>query len=442
MSHDICQQDPSALLSTHLWTQIFSQLLSPTICAVWIDQHDKQRFGPQEDLLNLRRVCYVFKAVCDSEPRFRRRLVLSSSFSNASLPSLTAWLQKHTGTIQAVTVLADFGSPLLDEVLQRFVNHSTALTAVSLRACSESILQLLPTFQSLARVQLDFGLSETLTLNPLLGLPALEALQLRGGFSVCTMDELPPQLTGLSLLCCEMHTGPSIRCLSSLQTVRVSCSLLSGFHPDGLLAFHALHELVCIRGCIMASTIRNTLDASGRGNCVMPFTLSTLTALTKLRLRAAAGTSLPGTELDLSCLYSLEALQHLQLSAAGTMCITAGLSGLAMLTRLELEVDSIPDKHNSWFETRKTEHLRLGVEWADMPALPHVAIDSQTVCYDESLLALARMQHLTCLEFFNFTPPDFASSQIFAELVYLLAKNRPQVVVCMADKQLGNDHHP
>ena len=406
-----------------------------------MDQDAHGAFEIQEELINLRVVCHLFKALYDSEPRFRSRLILSSSFSEASLPSLTAWLQKHTGTIQSVAVLANFGSPFLDEVLQKLIFHSKALTALSLRVCSASILQLLPNFQRLTRLDLDFDLSETLTLNPLLSLPALETLQLTGEDSVFTMDELPRHLTGLSLLWCQLHTGPSLMCLRSLRTLAVSSSVLRGFHPHGLLAFHGLQHLVCARGCITASTNEYTLDGGSHGHCMMPSTLSTLTALTKLYLRLDAGTPLPDDELDLSCLYSLAALERLDLSAAGSMCITAGLSCLARLTCLEVMIDSVPGEfeYRSYRFTADTAgHLRLCVEWSAMPALQHVVIGSPTVFCDESLLTLPRMQHLTHIQFYHLTPQNFASSQIFAELVYLLATNRPEVVVCMGAKQLGN----
>ena len=132
----------------------------------------------------------------------------------------------------------------------------------------------------------------------------------------------------------------------------------------------------------MARTNEYSLDAGNHGHCMMPSTLSTLTALTKLYLRLDAGTSLPDDELDLSCLYSLAALQRLDLSAAGSMCITAGLSCLARLTCLEVMIDSVPGefKYRSYrFNADTTGHLRLCVEWSAMPALQHVVIGSPTV---------------------------------------------------------------
>ena len=74
-----------------------------------------------------------------------------------------------------------------------------------------------------------------------------------------------------------------------------------------------------------------------------------------------------------------------------------------------------------------------------MPALQHVKLVSQhTILSDESLLTLSRMQHLKSIGL-CFYPYDFASSQTFARLVYLLARDHANVVVRMGSKLLSDD---
>ena len=65
MASNIRGRDASDLLSTELWSKVFSQMHPhlPRECL-----RNRQLYHKQEELLKLRLVCRVFKAVCDSQP--------------------------------------------------------------------------------------------------------------------------------------------------------------------------------------------------------------------------------------------------------------------------------------------------------------------------------------------------------------------------------------
>lgn len=75
-----------------------------------------------------------------------------------------------------------------------------------------------------------------------------------------------------------------------------------------------------------------------------------------------------------------------------------------------------------------------------MQALRYVDIRCRTFVVDDSMLTLCRMQHLKCIELIEAVPKDFDSLQIFAKLVYLLARDRPEVIVAMNGKVLDDSH--
>ena len=424
MSSNTCPRDSSQLLSRELWTKVLTQVHSDQL-----DVYTRYESNQQE-MLNLRLVCHIFKTVYDSEPRFPSSLLLPISFSNASFPSLTAWLQKHAANIQSV--YSEFGSPSLDVALSGLVCHNTALIAVDLSACSNSALQLLPSFQTLTRVEL--GLDASQTLNLLLTLPALQALHLTGTGSAniadtadswtFTMDELPRHLTELLLSRCVLESRNGCLCVTSLQSIQMRHSVLTGLHVKGLLACHALQQLHCTIGGITASVAGDGLDV-GLGHALVPANLSMLTSLTELILQMDG---VP--EFDISCLCALKALQSLRLVCAGSMIITPGLSALKQLTCLTLRVEDSPSIE---------AFLKLEVDWAAMHALQHVQICSYIVLYDERLLTLSRMQYLKRIDLLWFTPED-DMIEIFARLVYWLARDRPEVVVDMGGNPLADGH--
>lgn len=75
-----------------------------------------------------------------------------------------------------------------------------------------------------------------------------------------------------------------------------------------------------------------------------------------------------------------------------------------------------------------------------MQALRNVNIRCQTFVVDDSMLPLCRMQHLKCIDLIEAVPQDFDSLQIFAKLVYLLARDRPEVIVSIKSKMLDSNH--
>lgn len=112
---DACRRDPLDLLSPELWARVLVQLRgNETGSATGAEDHE-QLFERQQELLNLRLVCRLFKVLYDSEPHFISNLLLPDRFSIASIPSMIAWLQKHTANIQSVPAV--FGSPFLEAIL-------------------------------------------------------------------------------------------------------------------------------------------------------------------------------------------------------------------------------------------------------------------------------------------------------------------------------------
>lgn len=224
-----------------------------------------------------------------------------------------------------------------------------------------------------------------------------------------------------------LRCSQSPKCVTSLQHLEVVNSHIIGFAPTGLSACHALRQLHCMRGCITADATDDTLEARSNIHCMIPSTLSALTSLTKLHLLVCGGDQFPGVQV--SRLYSLEALQHLQLRSEGKMCITSGLSALNRLTHLLLEV-------TSRFPDDPATGLQLHVDdWTSMQDLQHVVIRSETVVYSEGILTLAKMQQLKSIKLVGFSPDNVGqnllSVKTFARLVYLLAKYCPGVDVCV-----------
>ena len=96
-------------------------------------------------------------------------------------------------------------------------------------------------------------------------------------------------------------------------------------------------------------------------------------------------------ELDMNCLYSLKALQHLDLEGLYTGNITLRLSELKQLEYLRLATDD-----NNW----------VGVDWAALQALEVVDIWSEQLCVskhadpsedaasEENLLLIAHRSYL------------------------------------------------
>ena len=191
MTSKTCRRNASDLLSTALWSKVFIQLPPGPPSAV----EDNQLYCKQEELLRLRLVCRVFRAVYDAQPCFASHLLLPASFSTASIPSLLQWLQTHASIVQSVTTRC--GCPCLDAALTGLACHNIALIAAYLRACGGS--SLLSETQTLTQLELGFAPGQTISLVPLLTLPSLKALALFGEEGVFTTDKVPQYLTGLSL---------------------------------------------------------------------------------------------------------------------------------------------------------------------------------------------------------------------------------------------------
>ena len=253
------------MLSPELWARVLVQLRGNETGSATDAEDHEQLIERQQELLNLRLVCRLFKVLYDSEPHFISNLLLPDRFSIASIPSMIAWLQKHTANVQSVSAV--FGSPFLEAILTGLLCHKTALTAVYLRSCTESTtIELLSNFQTLSQVELGFDGSKTMDLWPLLCLPALQALHLSessiDAWCVFAMDRLPQHLTELALRWCELHIQPGSSCVTSLQSLKLCHGTLSGLHPNGLLACHGLQQLRCSSGCVMADATDDTLAST------------------------------------------------------------------------------------------------------------------------------------------------------------------------------------
>ena len=176
----------------------------------------------------------------------------------------------------------------------------------------------------------------------------------------------------------------------------------------------------------MGHTTDDTLDGRAGHNCALP-TLSALTSLTQLELSMGLPGQLHAAELDVSCLCSLKALQYLQLSSASSMYISPYLSDLKRLTCLKLEVRQRVGANDDM------KYLRLGIDWAAMQALQHLEISSMSILNYESLLTLSRMRHLKFVYFGHFSPQTSTNIQTSARVVYLLARDCSEVVVCLGE---------
>lgn len=409
--------EPTDVLSAELWSMVFALMKSDPA-------EYQQSLKRQQECLNLRLVCHVFKTVYDSEPQILSGVHVPISFSRASVPSLLAWLRRHAGRIQSFT--AECRGPHQDAALNTLLWHSSALREVCLKTCTEATPQSLSNFHTLKRIKLDTDAE--IDLSSLLALPDLQGLQLCGSSSLVTMSELPQHLT-MALTRCALRCNQKCRCVTSLQHLLLDCSAMIGLAPKGLSACRALRQLQCKEGCIVADATDDVLDVRANTHCRFPCTLSALASLTKLEMSLLAKDQLPGH--DVSCLYSLNALEHLQLSSTGSVCIKHGLSALRRLTHLVLEA-----KGHSSNDSADMRGLALYIEnWASMPALQHVEIRSQTVSFYEGILSLSKMQQLKSIKLVGFSPEGLGqhSSRLktFARLVYLLANNSPQVDVCV-----------
>ncbi len=412
------QQRYTSQLSSDLWAKIFTILGSEgEFCDGVIDR----RLTSQAYFFGLRLVCKKFNDVFEANSRFFSSLVVSSTFPPQACPGLLTWLSKHRTKIQNVATTC--GSPCLEIVLSGLLLVAApTLTTISLLHCTHSALHLMSGLRTLHTRELHSV--DQLDLTPFAEIAFLQCLILDD--CTCTTSQLPVHLTKLDLSeGSDLAADPACSCLTSLQTLVLWDSHLSGLHPNSLSSCTALQELDCFRCSVGATNVNERLQLSCEGSFWIPSGFSALTGLARLNLEFACNNREPHI-VDMSCLYSLTTLQRLVFQS-GSLDVTmsAGLTNLDVYLRIEV------GEYDSADEIPQPLHLNLQVDWQGMKALQQVIIISDRSVCDASILGVSKIASPQHVDFGTSTPDGASSSKAFAALLYCLALHRPDLDLTM-----------
>ena len=209
-------------------------------------------------------------------------------------------------------------------------------------------------------------------------------------------------------------------------------------HDQGLPAFTALESLYCRQSCILADDAEAQLS-NGLGANVfeIPADLSPLAPLTTLII-VFAGRYDP-FEVDISCLCSLTALQALNVTCRNAaLKVTSSLTKLQDLRCLKLSVDLQEANEDGGVQLGL---MRLDVNWSALHVLGSVNMSSNSFACNNKLLMLIQVPSLCCTVLGEFRPANSESYQMFAELVYCLAMQRPDLVLILDSTRISRSQY-
>lgn len=200
-------------------------------------------------------------------------------------------------------------------------------------------------------------------------------------------------------------------------------------------AFTALESLNCQHSCIPADDIVAELSNwLGTELFEMPADLSTLARLTTLVI-VFSGRCV-NFDVDISCLCSLTALETLNVTCQNAaLKVTSSLTTLQALRCLEIAVD--PKEANFDNNGIQLGLMCLDVNWSALHVLQSVNMSSNSFACDNQLLTLSQVPSLSLIQLGDVRPANSESYQVFAELVYCLALQRPSLVLILDSKRMS-----
>jgi len=253
-------------------------------------------------------------------------------------------------------------------------------------------------------------------------LPSLTDLYLQGP-GLFTGLQLLPHLTSLILESTVVghKEDPSYSCLATLRELDLTNSALYGLESRGLVACKAL-EILCCDDCTVGARDK-TQALLFRSNIqfdttYFPAAMTTLTRLTHLELDMA----LHGRgQIDMNWIYCLQALQLLVLDNDRSCLISADVSRLSRLTRMDLGTSY------ACIDFGSLAQWGFATNWSSLPALKTLKVSESVIEAGDSLLGLVQLVHLTQIEFMGCQPTDASSQAILAQLLDTLSARRPAI---------------
>ena len=401
-----------------VWVRIF-QLIQDADFTHWTNfDNDAKR---QANLHGLRLVCKEFSDVFKRNPDVTRLLYLSCSLSRKSLDGLLKWLRINTPSIRALR--ADCCRRYFQQVLNEL--HSVALVAtVSINRCNAAKVLQLSRLTGLEYCILASTSGAPLDLKALQSLTSLKRLSLEyGDFSV---DQLPPNLTGLTLLAgaCLAAIMPC-SCVTSLRNLEMFDSAVLNWQPQGVSACSVLTKLDCSDSSIMAQDPQKILDLALCNNLSIPIGFSSLSQLVSLRMSSQSDSE---DILDLSCLNGLTALQSLSVSTREvSVSASAGLTNLSRLTYYKLCVWELSVLEGREGPANPDLILKLDIDWCKMQLLQTCCISATFLACDKRILEMVDMCKLKTLHSSDLNTVDSGTCTLYGRLLCSLVMQRPDI---------------
>ncbi len=275
-----------------------------------------------------------------------------------------------------------------------------------------------------------------LDISPLQGLTKLQTLHLSNG--TYTAAQLPLHLTEACFTDCSILARDDSACVTSLHKLQIFRSVMKG-HGQGLPGFTALESLHCQDSSIPADDMQADLSNwLGTELFEMPADLSTLARLTTLIIVFSG--KFVNHDVDISCLCSLTALEILNVTCQNAaLKVTSSLTTLQALRCLEIAVDPKEAIFDNNFI--QLGLMCLDVNWSALHVLQSVHMSSNSFSCDNQLLTLSQVPSLSLIQLGDFRPANSESYQVFAELVYCLALQRPSLVLILDSKRMSRSQY-
>ncbi len=292
------------------------------------------------------------------------------------------------------------------------------MATVNITRCYAAQVLQLSKFTGLKYCKLVSISSGPLDLKPLQSLTSLKGLSLKCGDFI--VDQLPPNLTGLTLTVSALTARQPCSCVTSLRNLTMSDGAVLNLHPQGVSACSALTQLDCSDSSIVAEDPLMVVGLDFCDNFSIPIVFSSLRRLVNLSLSIQ---SFPEDNLDMSCLNGLTAPQSLSVSTHEVSAsATAGLTNLSRLTYLNLciwggcEGPANPDLV-----------LKLDMGWCQMQLLRTCCISAPFLACDKRILQMVGMCNLKTLHFGDLNTVDSGTCTLYGRLLCSLVMQRPDI---------------
>lgn len=410
----LASNEPVTQLPLEVWARIFSHLKAENVLASAVsEQAVAKLMADQAYFHQLKLVCSKFRDVFAEHPELSDEISVNKSSAHTFIPSILVWIQRWRSSIQRVNWFSR--KEHQEMLLGALACPDSLLDMVYLTNASQNAVHALPVFSSLS--QCEFHDQQVqLDLTALHALPSLKELTLSSG----CYSSVPAtgHLTTLWVMNgTVLFSGASLQDIS-LETLVIISSKLSGLHDIGLAACTALSCLEC-RSCVFSAELDgDVLQLSEDVTALIPARMSELTCLTKLEMGIEPGSDMP---LDISWVYSLFALRHLELDIEGEFLVSRHWTQLTGLTCLKLSNTAASDN--------ELQCASFNIDWQAMQALRHLEIDGP-VSFNACILQLTTLQGLSFLHLSDIQAcAEDDTASYLARLMYQLAARCPWVRV-------------